>query len=346
MFAYKPGEFNMRVLVTGGAGFIGSNFVHYILNSQPDIKITVLDLLTYAGNMENLKKAADNPRFCFYQGDIRDEKFVKPIIDEVDIVINFAAESHVDRSIIGAAEFISTNIQGTYILLEAARQTNVKRFIQISTDEVYGSCAKGQFTEESILNPSSPYAASKGAADILARSFYTTYDLPVLITRSTNNYGPFQYPEKMIPLFLTNAIAGKPFPLYGDGLHCRDWLHVEDNCRAIECVMLNGEPGSIYNIGAGTDITNLELAQKLLELLGKPNSFIRHVEDRRGHDRRYAVSIDKIRALGWEPRVVLEEGLKRTVRWYFEHEEWWRNIKELEPAFQEFYEKYYKARLT
>lgn len=334
-----------KILVTGGAGFIGSNFVHYALNKQPDIKVIVLDLLTYAGNKENLRALEGNNRFYFQQGDIRDKSIVVSLMKDVDVVVNFAAESHVDRAILDASEFISTNIQGTYVLLEASRNASVKRFVQISTDEVYGSRLTGQFSEDSILNPSSPYAASKGAADLLARSFYTTYGLPVIITRSTNNYGPFQYPEKLIPLFLTNAINNNPLPMYGDGLQCRDWLYVEDNCRAITLAVEKGEPGAIYNIGAGTDITNLELAKRLLNLLDKPHSLIRHVIDRPGHDRRYAVSIERIKSLGWEPTVTLKEGLIRTVNWYLEHEWWWRSIKEGQTKFKEFYHNYYDIRL-
>lgn len=335
----------MRILVTGGAGFIGSNFVRYIFKSQPEWEVVVLDLLTYAGNKENLTDLFGNPRFHFYHGDIRDEKVVSSLMKNVEAVVNFAAESHVDRSILGAAEFISTNIHGTYILLEAAKKADLNRFIQISTDEVYGSCPIGKFLETDILNPSSPYSASKASADLIAISYYTTYKLPILITRSTNNYGPYQYPEKLIPLFITNALNDEPLPLYGDGQQRRDWLYVEDNCRGIEHVLLDGKPGTIYNIGAGTDITNLEIVEILLDLLGKPKSLIRNVADRPGHDRRYAVNIDRMQKLGWKTLVSLEDGLMRTVNWYLQNVSWWRSIKERQPSFQEFYKEYYNSRL-
>lgn len=335
----------MRILVTGGAGFIGSNFVRHIFKSQPEWEIVVLDLLTYAGNKDNLNDLFGDARFSFHHGDIRDEKIVSSLMKDVDAVINFAAESHVDRSIVGAAEFISTNIHGTYMLLEAAKKVNIERFIQISTDEVYGSCPSGQFLEIDLLNPSSPYSASKASADLIAMSYYTTYNLPVLITRSTNNYGPYQYPEKLIPLFITNAINDEPLPLYGDGQQRRDWLYVEDNCRGIELVLLNGEPGTIYNIGAGTDITNIEIVERLLLLLEKPKSLIRNVRDRLGHDRRYAVNIGRMQKLGWTPLVSLEDGLKDTVDWYLRHKLWWGAIKDKQASFQEFYKEYYGSRL-
>jgi dTDP-glucose 4,6-dehydratase len=315
-----------RVLITGGAGFIGSNFVHHALAHRPDWQLVVLDKLTYAGNLENLKDVL--PRITLVQGDIAEPGAVKRAMDGADIALNFAAESHVDRSILDAAPFIETNVKGTQVLLDAARAMGLKRFVQISTDEVYGSIERGKFTEESPLCPSSPYAASKAAADLLCRSYFKTYALPVIITRSSNNYGPYQFPEKLIALMIHNALEGKPLPVYGRGQNTRDWLYVEDNCRAIDAVVEKGRPGEIYNIGAGTEMQNIELVRQLVKVLSDRlgtdlSKLITFVKDRPGHDWRYALDASKIsRELGWKPSVGVEQGLKRTVGWYLENRDW------------------------
>ncbi|ODS36697.1 dTDP-glucose 4,6-dehydratase [Candidatus Altiarchaeales archaeon WOR_SM1_SCG] len=303
-----------NILITGGAGFIGSNFVHHELKKHPGYEITVLDKLTYAGNLDNLKGVMNKIKFV--KGDICDKKIVEKLIKNSDVVVNFAAETHVDRSIIDAGVFVKTDVIGTYLLLEASKKFNVENYIQISTDEVYGSIEDGSFTEESSLKPSSPYSASKAGADMLAHSYYITHNLPVMITRSSNNYGPCQYPEKIIPLFITNLLKGKKVPVYGDGLNVRDWLYVIDNCDAIDTVIEKGKTGEIYNISSGCEKTNMELTKKILELMDKSEDFIEYVKDRQGHDRRYSLNCEKIKKLGWKPKTEFEEGLKKTIEWY------------------------------
>lgn len=331
-------------LVTGGAGFIGSNFIRYMLQTYPECRIINLDKLTYAGNLENLEDVSDNPRYTFVQGDIRDGKRVSSLFEKSDMVVHFAAETHVDRSIMEAGEFVLTDVHGTYILLETMRRKPVDLFIHISTDEVYGSRKTGGFKEEDPLNPSSPYSASKAGADRLVYAYRVTYGLPVIILRPTNNFGPYQYPEKFIPLFISHAIEGKPLPLYGKGDNRRDWLYVEDNCRAVDCVMRLGETGEVYNVGAGNDIMNINIAKKIVNQLGKPESLIKHVPDRLGHDFRYAVDCGKIHKLGWKPETDFEQALTATVRWYSDHVSWWKRIKEKSRDFSAFYEKYYRDR--
>jgi dTDP-glucose 4,6-dehydratase len=311
----------MRILVTGGAGFIGSNFVHYMLQRYPKDQIVVLDALTYAGNLNNLKTAMK--KIEFIKGDICDRKLVGKVTKEVDVVINFAAESHVDRSIAEPEPFLTTNVLGTQVLLEAARRFDHEKFVQISTDEVYGSVAEGSFKEWDLLRPSSPYATSKAAADMLAHSYFVTYGLPVLITRSTNNFGPYQHPEKLIPKLIVNAMSDKPLPIYGAGKNVRDWLYVIDNCEAIDLVLRKGKSGEIYNVGAGNEKMNLELANLILKELGKPKSLIKFVNDRPGHDLRYSLNCDKIRKLGWRAKTSFEGKIRRTIKWYKENKWWW-----------------------
>ncbi len=319
----------MKLLVTGGAGFIGSNFVRRVLDGSFSgvSSITILDKLTYAGTLTNLS-AFPRDSFEFIQGDICDQKLVTSLASRHNAIVNFAAESHVDRSITGARDFVLTNVLGTQTLLEAARAEGVTTFIQVSTDEVYGSIASGSWTETEPLLPNSPYAASKASGDLIARSYYRTYGLDVRITRCSNNYGPNQFPEKVIPLFITNLIDGIKVPVYGNGSNVRDWLHVDDHCRGIFSVLTGGRAGEIYNIGGGTELTNLELTQKILNLMGKDESFIEHVADRLGHDIRYSVNIDKIsNELGYYPLVDWEVGIAKTVEWYRENEAWWRPLK-------------------
>ncbi len=332
------------LLVTGGAGFIGSNFIHYMLNNYPDCRIINLDKLTYAGNLDNLKDVEDDPRYKFIQGDIRDKDLVQNVYQKVHGIVHFAAETHVDRSILDAGEFVLTDVYGSFVLLEALRNANIEFFVHISTDEVYGSRDQGYFNEEDPLNPSSPYAASKAGADRLAFSYTATYNLPIIILRPSNNFGPFQYPEKFIPLFVTNALEGKTLPLYGKGTNIRDWLYVEDNCRAIDMVMRTGKLGEVYNVGANNEVKNIEIASRIVNLLEKPESLIRFVNDRLGHDKRYALDCGKIHALGWKPEKNFEEALDFTVRWYQENPEWWGKIKEKSKDFLEFYSKYYAKR--
>ncbi len=334
----------MKLLVTGGAGFIGSNFIHHVLEEHPQWEVTNLDRLTYAGNLENLKAVQDEPRYHFVKGDIADRELVDSLLSQdFDVIVNFAAESHVDRSILDATPFIETNVKGTQVLLEGAKKYGIQRFIQVSTDEVYGSIDSGSFTEESPLFPNSPYSASKAAADLLCRAYFKTYHLPVIITRSSNNFGPLQFPEKLVPLVITNSLENRTVPVYGDGLNVRDWIFVKDNCHAIGMVLQKGKPGEIYNIGSGNEKTNLELVKKILELLGKPQSLIHFVTDRPGHDRRYALDITKItRELGWKPVYSFEEALSATVDWYLENEVWWRQIKSGE--YLKYYERMYSHR--
>jgi dTDP-glucose 4,6-dehydratase len=334
----------MKLLVTGGAGFIGTNFIRHYLKEHPACEITNLDKLTYAGNLENLKDIQDRPGYHFVKGDIADRKLVDRVLGQgFDAIVNFAAESHVDRSILDASPFIETNIKGTQVLLEGAKKHGIQRFIQVSTDEVYGSTDKGFFTEESPLCPSSPYSASKTAADLLCLAYFKTHGLPAIITRCTNNFGPYQFPEKLIPLAVTNALEDKPIPVYGDGLNVRDWIFVDDHCRGLDVVIQKGQPGQIYNIGGGNEKTNLELIHKLLELLDKPRSLMQFVTDRPAHDRRYALDCSKIAAeLDWKPAYSFEKGLRATVDWYLKNEPWWRSIKSGEYA--KYYEKMYVRR--
>jgi dTDP-glucose 4,6-dehydratase len=322
----------MRVLVTGGAGFIGSHYVRQALSGAyptvADAEIVVLDKLTYAGSLENLAPVAESPRFRFVQGDICDATLVAEVMSGVDLVVHFAAESHVDRSILGSADFVLTNVLGTHTLLQAALAAGVGKFVHVSTDEVYGSIAEGSWPEDHILEPNSPYSASKASSDLLARSFYRTHGLPVCVTRCSNNYGPYQFPEKVIPLFVTNLLDGGKVPLYGDGLNVRDWLHVDDHCRGIQLVADGGRAGEIYNIGGGTELTNRELTERLLSALGVGWDRVEPVTDRKGHDRRYSVDITKISTeLGYEPRVSFDAGLADTVRWYRENRAWWEPLK-------------------
>jgi dTDP-glucose 4,6-dehydratase len=332
----------LRILVTGGAGFIGSNFVRYILRSHPDDAVVNFDKLTYAGNLENLADVADDPRYSFLRGDICDEAAVEQIIGSSDAIVNFAAETHVDRSIQHAGAFIDTDIKGLYVLLEAARKRGIERFVHISTDEVYGSIEKGSFKETDPLNPSSPYSASKAGGELMAKSFERTFGYQITITRGSNTYGPHQYPEKVVPLFITNALDDMQLPLYGDGLNVRDWLYVEDHCSGIDAVVRKGTPGEAYNLGADQERANLELTKRILALTGKGEDLIRYVTDRPGHDRRYSVDSAKARALGWTPQVTFEEGLARTVAWYRENEAWWRKIKD--GSYREYYRRMYANR--
>jgi len=332
-----------KILVTGGAGFIGSNFIRYMLAKHDDVQIVNLDKLTYAGNLDNLKDLEGDSRYRFVRGDICDEGVVDGLVKEVDVVLNFAAESHVDRSIGKPDDFIKTDIFGVFVLLEASRKYGIERFVQISTDEVYGSIEKGYFKETDTLMPSSPYAASKAGADRLVYSYYVTYRLPVVIPRSSNNFGPYQYPEKLIPLFVTNALGDKELPIYGDGKNVRDWLYVLDNCEAIETVMERGKDGEVYNIGAGNERSNLEITEFILQELNKPRRLMVFVEDRKGHDRRYALNTEKARTLVWKPRYSFEKAMQETVRWYRDNRWWWEKLKSGE--YLEYYKKHYKRDL-
>ena len=313
----------MKILVTGGAGFIGCNFVRYMLDKYPDDEIVVLDKLTYAGRMENLQDVMN--RISFIKGDICNKEDIEKVKD-CDVIFNFAAETHVDRSIIEAGVFVKTDILGTYNLLEYARKLDVKKYVQISTDEVYGSIGSGSFKEDELLDPSSPYSASKAGADLLVKVYYKTYGLPVLITRSSNNFGPYQYPEKLIPLFITNALQNKPLPVYGDGLNVRDWIYVLDNCEAIDLATQKGKIGEIYNIASGNEKTNLEITHLILSELNKLDSLILFVKDRPGHDRRYSLDFTRIKKLGWKPKYSFENAMKNTIKWYVENDGWWRAL--------------------
>jgi dTDP-glucose 4,6-dehydratase len=317
----------LKLLITGGAGFIGSNFVRYMLETHPDYQIINLDKLTYAGNLDNLKGLEDNINYSFIKGDICDKELVDGLVSDVDAIVNFAAESHVDRSITNPEEFVVTNVLGVANLLGACLKNKVPRMLHISTDEVYGSIEEGSFRETDRLNPSSPYSSSKASADLLAMSYFTTFKLPVLITRSSNNYGPYQYPEKLIPLFVTNAMEDKSLPLYGSGQNVRDWLYVLDNCAGLDIALHKGKEGEIYNIGGGNEISNVEITNKIIKNLDKDRSLIKHVDDRLGHDFRYSISIDKIKELGWSPKHNFDDALKETIDWYKENTWWWQKLK-------------------
>ena len=333
----------MKLLVTGGAGFIGSNFIHLVLAERPDWEVVNLDKLTYAGNLDNLKDAVNDPRYQFVKGDICDGGAVGEAAGGCDAIVNFAAETHVDRSIMAPDAFLRTDILGTYVLLEAVREGKAGKLLQVSTDEVYGSVPEGAADESYPIRPSSPYAASKAGADMLCLSYWTTYGTPVVITRGANNIGPYQYPEKVVPLFVTNALDDVPLPLYGDGMQVRDYTYVEDHCRGILLALEGGEEGEVYNIGAGNEMRNMEMAQFLLAEIGKPESLIQHVKDRPGHDRRYALDSGKLKRLGWEPRYNATEALRATVRWYGENRWWWEPIKSGE-LYREYYQRQYEER--
>ena len=339
-------EVPMKLLVTGGAGFIGANFVQHVLAAHAGDEVVTLDLLTYAGNLANLETVLEHPRHRFVRGDIADPEAVAGAIgDGVDAIVNFAAESHVDRSITDAGAFLATNVVGTQVLLDAARAYGVGRFLQVSTDEVYGSLgATGAFSEETPIQPNSPYAASKAGADLLVRAAHRTHGLPVLITRCSNNYGPYQFPEKLIPLFVTNALADQALPLYGDGRQVRDWIHVADHCRGVDLVLRQGRVGEVYNLGGGNERQNVEIAELILNALGKSRSLVRHVTDRLGHDRRYAIDAGKIRReLGWVPEREFASGLRDTIEWYRTHRSWWEAVKS--GAYLDYYERTYGQRL-
>lgn len=336
----------MRILVTGGAGFIGANFVRYVLGARPDWHLTNLDALTYAGNPENLAGLESESRYRFVHGDICDRALLDSLLPGLDALVHFAAESHVDRSILDAGAFIVTNVQGTQILLDAARRAQIARFLFVSTDEVYGSLgASGRFTEASPLAPNSPYAASKAAADLLVRAAFHTHRQPVVTTRASNNYGPCQFPEKFIPLVITHALDGEPIPVYGEGKNIRNWIHVEDHCAGILAALEHGRPGEVYNLGGDDELDNLSLVRRLLDLTGASESLIRFVTDRPGHDFRYALDSTRARAeLGWRPRITLDEGLRQTVAWYRDHPEWIAHVRD--GSFRDYYQTQYRDRLA
>jgi len=337
----------MKLLITGGAGFIGSNFVHYIINKYPDYKVVNLDSLTYAGNLENLTEIENLNNYSFVQGDITDRAFIRELFqtEKFDAVINFAAESHVDRSIKDPDVFIKTNIQGTQVLLDEAKNINVKKYVQISTDEVYGTLGDtGLFTEDTPLAPNSPYSASKASADMLVRSYHETYNMPINITRCSNNYGPYHFPEKLIPLMIINALANDELPVYGDGLNVRDWLHVEDHCQAIDLVLHKGENGEVYNVGGNNEKTNIDIVKTILNHLEKPESLIKYVQDRPGHDKRYAIDASKLKSeLGWEPRYSFNDGIEQTIQWYLDNQEWWNRI--INGDYKDYYQAQYGDRV-
>lgn len=334
----------MKLLVTGGAGFIGSNFVRYVLDTHADDQVVVLDKLTYAGRRENLADVADDPRFSFIHGAIEDRETVDAAIEGCDAIVNFAAESHVDRSIEDPEAFITTDVIGTHVLLEAARAAKIGRYVQISTDEVYGSIDEGSFTETSPIDPSSPYSASKAGGDMLVQAYFRTYGLPALITRASNNYGPYHYPEKLIPLCVLNAFAGDKLPVYGDGMQVRNWLYVEDHCSGIDTVLRKGAEGEVYNIGGPDECPNIDVVKRVIELTGRDESLIEYVTDRPGHDRRYSLASDKTMALGWKAQTNFAEGLERTVQWYRDNEAWWQPIRSGE--YLEYYRQQYGRELA
>ena len=332
----------MKLLVTGGSGFIGSNFIRHVLAVHPDDTVVNLDKLTYAGNPANLADLADDRRYTFVKGDICDAGLVRELAGRADAIVNFAAESHVDRSILEPDAFLRTGVHGVFTLLEAVRELGVPRLLQVSTDEVYGSIAEGSADEHAPLAPTSPYSAAKAGGDLLALAYAHTHGTPVVITRSSNNFGPYQYPEKVVPLFVTNALDDQPLPLYGDGRNVRDWLYVADNCEAIDLVLRRGREGEVYNIGGGHEVENVALTRDILRLTGKPETLVKRVKDRAGHDRRYSVDCRKVQGLGWRPRHVFAEALAATVEWYRAHEAWWRPLKSGE--FKAYYERQYGHR--
>ncbi|MBI3194451.1 MAG: dTDP-glucose 4,6-dehydratase [Ignavibacteriae bacterium] len=336
----------MTILVTGGCGFIGSNFVRYMLERHPDYSIINFDALTYAGNLENLAGIENNPQYHFFKGDICKKEDVLSAVKKfgIDTIVNFAAESHVDRSILGPAVFVQTNVAGTGILLDVARETGIKKFLQVSTDEVYGSLgAEGKFSETTPLHPNSPYAASKTSADLLALAYEHTFGLPVVVTRCSNNYGPYQFPEKLLPLMIANALENKPLPVYGKGLNVRDWLYVNDHCAAIDVALHQGKIGEVYNIGGNNEWKNIDIVKLLLKELGKPESLITYVKDRPGHDLRYAIDATKIQTeLGWSPSITFEQGIRMTIDWYLKNESWWRRV--MSGEYKEYYRKMYDER--
>ena len=331
--------------MTGGCGFIGSAFIRRVLKNRDGVSVVNLDKLTYAGNPRNVESVADSPAYRFVLGDIADPRAVADAMAGCDVVVNFAAETHVDRSLLGDASFIDTDVKGVLVLLEEARRARVAKFVQISTDEVYGSIESGAFTEDSTLRPRNPYSASKAGGDRLAYSYWASYGLPVVITRASNNYGPYQYPEKLIPLFVTNALDDLPLPLYGDGRNVRDWLHVDDHAAAIEFLIEHGAPGEVYNVAGGNECENVEITHKILRALGKPETLVRKVADRVGHDRRYSLDASKLAALGFRAAARFDEALEETIRWYVEHPDWWRPIKEHDPHYRDFYKTQYHERL-
>ena len=332
----------MKLLVTGGAGFIGSNFIRHLLGAHADARVVNLDKLTYAGNPANVADLADDPRHTFVKGDICDGALVREVARGVDAIVNFAAESHVDRSILDPDAFLRTGVNGVFTLLEAVRELRIPRMLHVSTDEVYGSIAEGSADETAPLRPTSPYSSAKAAGDLLALAYVHTHGTPIVITRSSNNFGPYQYPEKVVPLFVTNALDGEPLPLYGDGKNVRDWLYVADNCAAIDLVLREGREGEVYNIGGSHEIENVALTREILRLTGRPASLVRPVKDRPGHDRRYSVDSGKVRALGWAPRHAFRDALAATVDWYRRNEAWWRPLKSGE--FRAYYERQYACR--
>lgn len=339
----------MKIIVTGGAGFIGGNFIHHMVNKYPEYQIVNLDLLTYAGNLETLKPVENKPNYKFVKGDIADRKFVFDLFEKEkpDIVVNFAAESHVDRSVVDPESFVRTNVMGTTTLLDACRTYGIKRYHQVSTDEVYGDLPLDRpdlfFTEETPLHTSSPYSSSKASADLFVLAYHRTYGLPVTISRCSNNYGPYHFPEKLIPLMIANALADKPLPVYGEGLNVRDWLYVEDHCKAIDLIIHKGRVGEVYNIGGHNEMKNIDIVKLICKELGKPESLITHVTDRKGHDMRYAIDPTKIHnELGWLPETKFADGIKKTIKWYLENREWWETI--ISGEYQNYYEKMYGNR--
>lgn len=334
-----------NLLVTGGAGFIGSNFVHYMLDRYDDINLVVYDKLTYAGNLDNLAPVSDNPHYSFYRGDICDPAAVEEVMQQhnIDTIVNFAAETHVDRSLLEPGGFIQTDVYGTYVLLEAAKRHGIERYHQISTDEVYGEVMEGRSVETDQLHPRSPYSAAKAGGDLMCAAYYTSFNVPVTITRGSNNIGPYQYPEKVVPLFITNALENRPLPLYGDGLQMRDYQFVLDHCEGIDVVLRRGQPGEVYNLGTGVETTNIEMAHLILRLLNKPESLIQPVTDRPGHDRRYALDCSKVQGLGWRSGHSFEQAIEATVKWYQDNENWWRKVKSGE-HYQQYYQRQYAGR--
>jgi len=334
-----------NLLVAGGAGFIGSNFVHYILDKYPDYRVVVYDKLTYAGNLDNLCDFADHPRYAFVQGDICDAARVREALQQhsIDTIVNFAAETHVDRSLTDPGSFIMTDVYGTHVLLEATKELGLERYHQVSTDEVYGEVLEGRTCETASIQTRSPYSASKAGGDLMAMAYHTSFQLPVTITRGSNNVGPYQYPEKVVPLWVTNALDDKPLPIYGDGLQVRDYQYVLDHCEGIDLVLHKGVPGEVYNLGTGTETRNIDVAHIILDLLGKPKSLLQYITDRPGHDRRYALSVEKVRALGWNSRHTSPQALENTVRWYADNEWWWRKIKSGD-LYREYYQQHYAGR--